>query len=405
MSAGNVCVVVWLTYEAERRMLGIAEDGEPDSQGPEARKKRRGLLRFGVADGRPTGMPVLGMLYPSFVLAAEADPRIWAPSDPAAPIPAMAVLLEKARGVCERLLQDITKTAPSDGEVDERWYWAAPLLLDLARDPTSAKAWLDQANLATQWRGEGDTAGDEPAEEGEAEADADDAWAAHVREARTVAANPGDLGRPPVDLAEVLALSAVAGPAVAALRALGRVAGGLQRVKDKSLRNQAGRVAEGFRSLFNQPEVGVMLRLVNNEEPYWRRVLEYCVRGGLQAVLDEYAHVLVEHLGVSGRPVAEIENDVSQAMREALTLRTATVSADSVGLDEQAKTITISTNKKMSFRTRFAVRYGARAREDVGTIERQGDVQKAFNSPFWPSSSAQPRWGRKALISISTAMP
>ena len=32
-----------------------------------------------------------------------------------------------------------------------------------------------------------------------------------------------------------------------------------------------------------------MLRRVNNEEPYWRRVLEYCARGGLQAVLDEYA--------------------------------------------------------------------------------------------------------------------
>lgn len=384
-------VAALLTYEAERRMLGIARDGEPDSQGPEARKKRRGLLRFSVADGRPTGMPVLGMLYPSFVLAAEADPRMWAPSSPAAPILTLGALLERARGVCERLLEGITRNVPTHGEVDERWYWAAPLLLDFARDRASAGAWLGQANLADLWRGEEDDGTEVPTDD----ADTGDAWAAHVREARAVAGNPADLGRPPANLAEVLALNAVAGPAVAALRALARVAGGLQRVADKSLRSQAGQVAEGFRSLFNQPEVGVMLRRVNNEEPYWRRVLEYCARGGLQAVLDEYAHVLVEHLGVSGRPVAEIETDVSEAMREALTLRTATVSADSVGVDEPGKAITIG--EKMRFRTRFAVRYGGRSQEAAQTIAREGDVQKAFNSPFWPFVLCSTSVGQEGL--------
>ena len=381
-------VAALMTYEAERRMLGIGEEGEPDSQGPEARRRRRGLLRFSVSDGRLTGMPVLGLLYPSFVLAADVDPRMWAASSPGAAIPTMAALLEQARGVCDRLLEVITRNAPKDGDVDERWYWAAPLLLDMARDPASAKAWLGQANLAALWRGQEDAAPDE-------EADADDAWAAHVREARAVTGNPAELGRPPEDLAEVLALNAVAGPAVAALRALARVAGGLQRVTDKSLRNQAGQVAEGFRSLFNQPEVGVMLRLVNNEEPYWQRVLEYCARGGLQAVLDEYAHVLVEHLGVSGRPVAEIESDVSKAMREALTLRTATVAADSVGVDEPGKAIRIG--EKMRFRTRFAVRYGGRSQEAVQTIEREGDVQKAFNSPFWPFVLCSTSVGQEGL--------
>src|SRR5206468_1087092 len=41
-------VAALMTYEAERRMLGIDPDGEPGSQGTEARKKRRGLLRFSV---------------------------------------------------------------------------------------------------------------------------------------------------------------------------------------------------------------------------------------------------------------------------------------------------------------------------------------------------------------------
>ena len=208
-----------------------------------------------------------------------------------------------------------------------------------------------------------------------------------------MASNSAGLGRPPADLADVLALTAVAGPAVTALRALARVSGGLQRVTDTSLRNHAGHVAEGFRSLFNQPEVMVMLRRVNNAEPYWQRVLEYGARGGLQAVLDEYAHVLAEHLGVSGRPPAQIEQAVGTAMCEALTLRTATVTADSVdATGELAARV-----EKMGFRTRFAVRYGGRSREDTQTVLRQGDVQKAFNSPFWPFVLCSTSVGQEGL--------
>lgn len=387
-------VAALMTYEAERRMLGIGPGGQPGSQGPEARRKRRGLLRFSVASGRLTGMPVLGLLYPSFVLAGEADPRESATTSPASPMPTLQEVLDRARNVCRRLLEDITKNAPGDGDVDERWYWAAPILLDLNRDVTSAKAWFGQANLAAQWRGAEAAASDDDVVD-EDDAEVEDAWAAHVRAARDMASSSVDLGRLPADLAEVLALNAVAGPAVTALRALARVADGLQRVTDKSLRNQAGQVAEGFRSLFNQPDVTVMLRRVNNEEPYWQRVLEYCARGGLQAVLDEYAHVLVEHLGVSGRPVEQIERDVRTAMRDALTLRTATVAADSVEVDAPGKNVKIG--EKMRFRTRFAVRYGGRAQEEAQTIQREGDVQKAFNSPFWPFVLCSTSVGQEGL--------
>jgi len=207
--------------------------------------------------------------------------------------------------------------------------------------------------------------------------------------------NSVDLKRPPADLAEVLALYSVAGPAVTTLRALARVAGGLQRVTDKSLRNQAGQVAEGFRSLFNQPDVTVMLRRLNNKEPYWQRVLEYGARGGLQSVLDEYSHVLVEQSGASGRPVEQIQREVGTSIRNALTLRTATVAADSYGVDPLAKSITI--DEKMRFRTRFAVRYGGRAQEDHQNVQRQGDVQMAFNSPFWPFVLCSTSVGQEGL--------
>lgn len=146
-------VAALMTHEAERRMLGIGSDGEPGSQGPEARKKRRGLLRFSVAEGRLTGMPVIGLLYPSFVLALEADPRELAGMGPTSPKPTLQDVVTRSRDVCARLLGDITKNAPIDGDVDERWYWAAPILLDLQRDAVNAKAWFGQANLAAHWQG------------------------------------------------------------------------------------------------------------------------------------------------------------------------------------------------------------------------------------------------------------
>ena len=87
---------------------------------------------------------------------------------------------------------------------------------------------------------------------------------------------------------------ALGGPGVTALRALSRVAGGAAALAAPWLRDAAGKVAWGFRTLFNGPEVMALVRGMNREEPYWRRVVEYGVAGGLQAVLDEYAHVLQE---------------------------------------------------------------------------------------------------------------
>src|SRR2546421_16223 len=43
-----------------------------------ARKNRRGLLQFTRSEGRVTGMPVLGLLYPGVVLARNYDPVVLA---------------------------------------------------------------------------------------------------------------------------------------------------------------------------------------------------------------------------------------------------------------------------------------------------------------------------------------
>ena len=128
-------------------------------------------------------------------------------------------------------------------------------------------------------------------------------------------------------------------------------------------------------------------------------MLEYCARGGLQAVLDEYAHVLVEYLGASGHSVEKIERDVSTGMQDALTLRSANVLADSVDIDGLA----ISQEARRSgfaldSRCDTADAHGKAARSNA-----RATCRKRSTRPSGRSCSARPRSGRRAWTSTCTA--
>src|SRR5207249_11936324 len=94
----------------------------------------------------------------------------------------------------------------------------------------------------------------------------------------------------------------LAGPGVVMLRAVGRVSA----TDDTTLRNAAGVAAWGMLTLFNLPEVTALLRGRRSRRvPYWQTVLRYAAAGGLQAVMDEYAHLLKESLGLADAGAAE----------------------------------------------------------------------------------------------------
>ena len=103
------------------------------------------------------------------------------------------------------------------------------------------------------------------------------------------------LGAVPEDLKDVFAELALGSPAVCASRALRRVAPDL-KPESPAIMDAAAQIAEGFRSLFNSPDVRSMIE--SGDAPYWRQVLRYCARGDLQATLDEYIHTLKESLGL-----------------------------------------------------------------------------------------------------------
>jgi len=65
-------VAAMVSYEAERRMIRSYETQPENSTG--ARARRGGRLQFAFSEGRLTGMPVLGLLYPCATLAERCDP-------------------------------------------------------------------------------------------------------------------------------------------------------------------------------------------------------------------------------------------------------------------------------------------------------------------------------------------
>src|SRR5262245_1960398 len=85
----------------------------------------------------------------------------------------------------------------------------------------------------------------------------------------------------------------------------------------------AARTGRAFLTLFNHAEVTETVRTEFQGEPYWQRVLEYAHAGGLQAVLDEYTHLLKESLGIAAMPAAGMAEKLAVEVIAAVTLRTA----------------------------------------------------------------------------------
>ena len=373
-----------LSLEAERRMHGSNRRVPL----PEAAGDVRIPLVFGLRGGEASRMSTMALLYPSFSLATLGDPLDIAREMGVGCTP--EELLSEIKRRIEDAAAPFLAAAATQGREDDRWYWMLPVLLDYELDATAATRWLERGELSYYW------AAEDP-EELRADPKAmgsDRGWRTHVAVLRRFRDRGLEqLGKPPADLAEVLALVALAAPGVCALRALARGAGadGLHSV---DIRDAAGSVALEFRSLFNVPEVVAMLRgQADDDEAYWRSVLRYCADGGLQSVMDEWAHVLPEAAGVGTLSKDAQAPEVAAIMREALGIRSAQVNA--MRLRTTGGNI-VAENER--YRSRLALRFGDADAVDEGDGPmRASQVRAAFNSPFWPFVLASTTVGQEGL--------
>ena len=361
-------IAVMLSYEAERRAVHAA--GYKDRRYDD--RPVTPPLQFRMSGDRPAGMPALALLYPGLVLARFGDPlEVARTAGVELPMSRTALLKAVHEGVLEALTK-LPEGSPRVGTADQRWYWAAPFLLDRRLAAGENASFLSRMR---EWDGQDDQ-------------DQESRLSSHLRAADGV--KELKLGPRPDDLADVLTSMAVAGPGVCALRALSRVAGGTAALKDPAIRNSAYTIAQGLRSLFNKPEIVALLRS-GEDESYWRAVLDHSVDGCLQAVLDEYVHVLIESEGLQEADSHVRAATVTETIAESLSTRTATNTVEHVRVIDGE--IQLDEHRISSH---FAARYG-RAQSDDKAAMRESTIRTAYNSPFRPFVLASTSVGQEGL--------
>ena len=377
------------SYEAERNMINLFDPSIRNTL--ISRKKLGRLLDFTRRDrdGRLTGMPILGIIYPSITLAKTIDPlKMNSPS-----LPSIGEAIKAAQAKIERLLTPLTNSSPVQGPEDEDWYWSAPILLDMHYYGSSTCNLLSSKELNDIWVGD-ETREDDEGDKGPS------LWGDAVREVVALAEGESTLKRPPKDLTLVLAKMAIAGPGTACLRALSRVTGGLDKPMDE-IWISAARMSRPFIHLFNLPTSSALLRGLykmdsqgSQAQAYWRQVLDYCIDGGLQAVMDEYVHFLKESEGLFGYERGKAACRISETVAEALSLRAASLDVDEISLDGRPGYISRSIKK---MRTNFAVMLSDKRNDEGQSENRISQVRRAFNSPFWPFVLATTSIGQEGL--------
>lgn len=364
-------IAVMTSYEAERRT--IADEGA-EKRTYEEHKATSPPLQYRVSG------TTVALMYPSLVLAKAGDPLAIARESGELPMD-RNVLIGRVRDRVDELLTTLAVASPESGPTDSRWYVAAPALLD----------------RMSSGRGNADAVALMRALQRSSAEDVETRLDAHLDliiqldglEAGGDASALG-LGAQPSDLAEVLTDLAIGGPGVNALRALSRVCGGPSATRDPHVRAEAFRIALGLRSLFNKPEIVSLLRS-DDREAYWRAVARHGIDGCLQAVLDEYAHTLVESEGLQGADSGTRASTIAEAMADALSIRTANNNVEDVRVADGR--VTVSVERASSH---FAARYG-RAQSADSAIVRESTVRAAYNSPFRPFVLASTSVGQEGL--------
>ncbi|GLY03136.1 DEAD/DEAH box helicase [Actinoplanes sp. NBRC 101535] len=339
-NATPTAVSALLSYDAESRV----RDGRPD---PARARLDYRISRIG--SGRPAAMSTFALFWPHPGLAEVCDPQNFARGEPD-----RLMSLAEIEAACRDRLRDLFPDGLHDtGHVGELQPWRAVLRWPGARP----------ADLALE-------AAADVMHNPEGTDEAYQGLRRHVEHAYAVMAGHEPVCARPEDVLDDLVSIGMHAPANVAWRALRRLV--TDRVTPQRLWHCAAAVADGLHSLFNKVDSMLLLDKLDLGSHYWQAVLRYCAVGGLQAVLDEYLHVL--NSSATGNP---LDDDslwkLAVEAWEALTLRPAPYVAFNP-LDHQ---------NPIRITGRFALRYGGRGDDEAGA-DRAKAIRAAFNSPFWP---------------------
>lgn len=392
-------IATLVSYEAERKTIGrlVEKDSREEKHvyfPSKGGRTPRGRLNLGMNKNEPARMSLFSLMYPSLTLAKLFNP-IEALNNKKSRKNLEKELSEKIEGKIKAVVEkyQIIK----DGPADESWYWAAPVIFDAMFEKNNCNFWFDYNALGTF--------GEKDEEEGYGEAEGKasrNMFEEHFKTLKETFKNPDSLklGPPPQDLTDILVLQALGSPGVCALRMAGQDAS--TDYTYKCAMEGALMVAREIVRRFNSPEATAIVELLysseysrkknkQSDEYHWINVLKYCVDGNLQAVLDEYRHILIEAYGLKDIDRHKRSEEVAKLISGSLKAHTASYKVDT--FDSFA-----SKNRKeaMSMRSHYAAGFYNSSREEK-VAQRTESLRQSFNSPFRPFVLATTSIGQEGL--------
>lgn len=364
-----------ISYEAERRTVGkLAMDYQDrdvhyfysgEKRYPSAR------MNFSVRGNVPGSMTLFSLVYPSQFLSECYDPI--------ACVNAGFGIKEIQKQVRKKINDKLSKLpSVSQGNADVSWYYIAPLL-------------MDEAQYANSWLNSGDKLADYDEDE---KTKKQKGFITHLNALRdlfytTQQDKFTNLGKRPDDLADVLTDMAIASPAICINRTYKNYLSDGETLP-VYLPSQIARV---FINRMNTPEATAAVELAcgrKSDDAHWQNMLTYCRQGNLQAVFDEYAHLIVNGIDHDKMLILQVH----QQMKEAMDIRTTLYNADTF-LSFQ-KRVNGEKEKPVNIRTHFAVAF-TKGEGKESDADRKKTIRNAFNSPFRPFVLATTSIGQEGL--------
>lgn len=361
-------------------------------------------FNFSLKKDEPVRMSLFCLLYPSEFLANCYNP-INCMND-RLKLPVIRSDIKKTITRNLKKLPNIENARP-----DKRWYWFAPLMLDKHE---YVEEWLAQKHKIIIYNDFDSENSDSKKQNKGFNAHLD-----KLEEYFDIFDNIDEksltLGRQPDDLADVLTDMSIASPAVCILRTYRNY---IEKTGDIVPSELPSQFAKVFIDRMNTPEstAAVMIScpknqnnnesLINSDdldEPHWRNVLSYCLDGNIQAVLDEYAHILSNGLDHDKNLLSNLHKQIVDSMK----FRTTTYSADT--LDSFSNRVKSNSYKKeqtesdkqisttgINIRSHYASAFTQGDGKETDK-ERKKTLRNAFNSPFRPFVLATTSVGQEGL--------
>ena len=364
------------------------DDGEENTTKKTPRYPRP-RLNFAFTDNRPRGMSLFCLIYPSDFLTKVYDPVACLNERMS-----LSDIRAHVRGIITEALNRLPETV-SSGPVDQRWYYVAPLLLDDKRyvvdwflseeTDDEEESYIEEDQYKEQryadfWN-----------EEAETEEANISGYERHLLLLRNlyksiVKEDSAVLRRRPEDLPDVLTEMALAAPAISVNRTY-------RLYEDDYPHSYPSKIAKAFINRMNTTEATAVVEIATDkrkDDAHWQNVLRYCVNGNLQAMWDEYAHMITSGMDKSKGIVRKLHNEILNGMN----IRATRYSVDT--LSSFKKRVKGKKARMMNMRTHFAVAFTRGISKDSDT-DRKKSVRNAFNSPFRPFVLASTSIGQEGL--------